>query len=100
VDTATERLIQEALEHLMANRTSIVIAHRLSTIVGADQILVLDHGRIVERGTHDELLVLDQRYAQLCRQSLLESSPQREAESDEEIVTSEVAEPEEQRLPV
>jgi len=99
VDTATERLIQEALEHLMANRTSIVIAHRLSTIVGADQILVLDHGRIVERGTHDELLVLGQRYAQLCRQSLLESSPQRET-SDEEIVTSEVAEREEQRLPV
>ena len=100
VDTATERLIQEALEHLMANRTSIVIAHRLSTIVGADQILVLDHGRVVERGTHEELLVLDQKYGQLCRQSLLESSPQSEAEPQEEIITSEVPEPEEERLPV
>ena len=100
VDTATERLIQEALEHLMANRTSIVIAHRLSTIVHADQILVLDHGRLIERGSHDELLALDQKYALLCRQSLLESSPQRGAEPQEEIVTSELAEPEEERLPV
>ncbi|HLZ15104.1 MAG TPA: ABC transporter ATP-binding protein [Candidatus Saccharimonadales bacterium] len=58
VDTATEKLIQEALERLMANRTSFVIAHRLSTIRKADQILVMRHGQIVERGTHDELLAL------------------------------------------
>jgi ATP-binding cassette subfamily B protein/subfamily B ATP-binding cassette protein MsbA len=68
VDTATEKLIQEALERLMANRTSFVIAHRLSTIRKADQILVLRHGQIIERGTHDDLMAVNGGlYAKLAR---------------------------------
>jgi ABC-type multidrug transport system fused ATPase/permease subunit len=67
VDMATERLIQQALDRLMANRTSFVIAHRLSTVRHADQILVLERGKIVERGRHDELLANGGLYAGLCR---------------------------------
>jgi ATP-binding cassette subfamily B protein/subfamily B ATP-binding cassette protein MsbA len=71
VDTETERLIQEALERLMTNRTSLVIAHRLSTVRHADRIYVFDHGEIAEEGTHEQLLALDGLYAGLCRTSLM-----------------------------
>jgi ATP-binding cassette subfamily B protein/subfamily B ATP-binding cassette protein MsbA len=67
VDTATEKLIQEALERLMANRTSFVIAHRLSTIRKADQILVMRQGQIIECGTHLELVGQDGLYSRLAR---------------------------------
>jgi ATP-binding cassette subfamily B protein len=65
IDTETERLIQEAIETLLAGRTSIVIAHRLSTIRSADTILVFHHGEIRERGTHDELMQIDGLYRKL-----------------------------------
>jgi ATP-binding cassette subfamily B protein len=65
LDSQSESLIQDALNKVMANRTSVVIAHRLSTVLAADQIFVMDRGQIVERGTHPELLAQGGLYAQL-----------------------------------
>ena len=67
LDTASEKLVQNALENLMKNRTSIVIAHRLSTIKKADLIVVLKQGRIIETGTHIELLKKDSAYKKLVQ---------------------------------
>jgi ATP-binding cassette subfamily B protein len=65
VDTRTEILIQRAMAELMRGRTTFVIAHRLSTVRNADRILMMEHGRIVEQGTHHELLAAKGRYAEL-----------------------------------
>ncbi len=88
VDTATEQLIQQALQHLLTGRTSFVIAHRLSTVRHADLILVLQKGRILERGTHDELIGQNGLYSKLCRAQHTD----RFSEDEVSAIFSEVAE--------
>lgn len=83
IDTETEAVIQAALEVLSKGRTTFIIAHRLSTIKSADQILVLDHGEIVERGNHDELMVLGGRYFQMYQ--LQQGHPETAAANEDEV---------------
>jgi len=67
LDTASERLVQEALNNIMLNRTTIIVAHRLSTIINADLIVVLEKGRIVQQGTHNDLIQQNGTYKQLIQ---------------------------------
>jgi ABC-type multidrug transport system fused ATPase/permease subunit len=75
LDSESEAAVGEALTHALSGRTALVIAHRLSTVRAADQILVVEHGEIVERGTHDELLALNGRYATLHTTQFADEEP-------------------------
>jgi len=91
LDTGTEREIQSALNEVSRNRTSLVIAHRLSTVVDADEILVLDHGRIIERGRHSELLEMGGHYASMWnkqREAAAAREKLKEVENDPDVAPS------------
>jgi ATP-binding cassette subfamily B protein len=83
LDSRTEQAIQETLSEVSQSRTTIMIAHRLSTIVDADQIVVLDQGRVAERGTHDELLDLGGLYAELWQRQAAEQLAEEIAQAAE-----------------
>ncbi|MFW6289125.1 MAG: ABC transporter ATP-binding protein, partial [Spirochaetota bacterium] len=80
VDTETERLIQDAVQTVLKGRTSFIIAHRLSTIRRADRVLVIDQGRVIEEGDHNELLALRGKYYHLYTNQFLE-------EEEEEVLS-------------
>jgi ATP-binding cassette subfamily B protein len=96
LDTGTEREIQGALNEVSRNRTTLVIAHRLSTVIDADEILVLDHGQIIERGRHSELLALGGHYAAMWnkqREAAAAREKLKEVESDPDVVPGVATEP-------
>jgi ATP-binding cassette subfamily B protein len=90
LDTTSERLVQEALRPLMRGRTTLAIAHRLSTILAADVIFVLDRGRVVEQGTHEELLDHGGLYAQLYEQQFQGGRVEARTEDGVVLATGEV----------
>jgi ATP-binding cassette subfamily B protein len=90
LDTTSERLVQEALRPLMRGRTTIAIAHRLSTILSADVIFVVERGRIVERGSHQELLGRGGLYAQLYEQQFRGGEVEAECEDGVILATGEI----------
>jgi subfamily B ATP-binding cassette protein MsbA len=91
LDTESERFIQAALQKVMSNRTTLVIAHRLSTIENADMIMVIDHGRIVERGTHQELIAKNGAYARLHSMQFKEHSKDTHPVIPTELLSSDLA---------
>jgi ABC-type multidrug transport system ATPase subunit len=85
LDTESERLVQQALQRLMAGRTTLIIAHRLSTIEHADRVVVMEQGRIAEQGSHEELMAMDGLYARLQRHGSL-TDPEAGSEQHDVVV--------------